>query len=73
MREREENGGERVGKGEREREREKWSHWDTLPRTTQVRKSKPTIQISCESKLGPAQRPYVGDAQMQIINPYPKK
>ena len=33
-------------------------------RTTQARKSKPTIQISCESKSGPAQRPYVGDAQL---------
>ena len=45
------------------REREKWFHWVTLPRTTQARKSKPTIQISCEPKLGPAQKPYVRDAQ----------
>ena len=48
------------------REREKWFHWVTLPRTTQARKSKLTIQISYELKTSPAQRPYVGDAQKWI-------
>ena len=35
-----------------------------MPRTTQDRKFKLTIQVSCESKLGPAQRPYLEDAQL---------
>ena len=55
--------GRRARKRERERKK-KWSHWVALPRTTQARKSKPTIQISCGSKSGPAQRPYVGYAQL---------
>ena len=66
--------GERGLGREREREREKSDLIETLCRELpKLGNLSPTIQISCESKLGPAQRPYVGDAQMQIINPYPKK
>ena len=35
-----------------------------MPRTTQDRKFKPTVQVNCESKLGLAQRPYLGDAHI---------
>ena len=38
-----------------------------MPRTTQSRKFKPTIQISCEPKLGLAQKPYIGDAQLALL------
>ena len=35
-----------------------------MPRTTQDRKFKPTMQVRCEPKLGLAQRPYLGDAHI---------
>ena len=34
-----------------------------MPRTTHSRKLKPTIQVSCEPKSSPAQKPYIGDTQ----------
>ena len=46
-----------------EKEREKSDLIEFLPRTTQSRKLKPTIQVSCESKLGLAQGSHLGDAQ----------
>ena len=35
-----------------------------MPRTTQSRKLKPTIQVSCEPKSGLVQKPYIGDAHI---------
>ena len=46
------------------KEREKNDLIESLPRTTQSRKLKPTIQVSCEPKSSPAQKPYIGDAQL---------
>ena len=53
MRERGDEGGI-LGKGERE----KSDLVESLPRTTQSRKIKPTIQVSCELKLDLAQESY---------------
>ena len=47
---------------ERERERERSDLIESLPRTTQSRKLKPTIQVSCELKLDLAQESYFGGA-----------
>ena len=54
-----------MGKKLEERERKVISLSHPL-RTTQDRKSKPTIQVSCETKSGPVQRPYLGDAHVYI-------
>ena len=48
----------------RKREREKSDLNEFLPRTTQSRKLKPTIQVSYEPKLDLAQGFYLGDAQL---------
>ena len=45
---------------EREREREKSDLIESLPRMTQGRKFKPTIQVNCEPKSGRIQKPYIG-------------
>ena len=45
------------------REGEKSDVIKSLPRTTQSRKLKPTIQVSCEPKLVLAQGSYLGGAQ----------
>ena len=58
--------GKRLAK-ERERERKKSDLIESLPRTTQSKKLKPTIQVSCEPKLGLAQRSYLGDAQFLLM------
>ena len=50
-----------------EKEREKSDLIESLPRTTQSRKLKPTIQVSCELKLGLAQRSYLRDAQFLLM------
>ena len=52
------------GERARRREKEKSDLIESLPRTTQSRKLKPTIQVSCEPKLGLAQGSYLGDAQL---------
>ena len=57
-----ERGEGRDGKKRLEKEREKSDLIESLPRTTQSRKLKPTIQVSCEPKLGLAQGSYLGDA-----------
>ena len=62
MRERREKG--RMGKKAEKREREKSDLIESLSRTTQSRKLKPTIQVSCEPKLGLSQGSYFGDAQI---------
>ena len=54
--------GEKKGERARRREREKSDLIESLPRTTQSRKLKPTIQVSCEPKLGLAQGSYLGGA-----------
>ena len=59
-----------------ERKRGEWGDWkkagekgeksdliESLSRTTQSRKLKPTIQVSCEPKSGQIQKPYIGAAQ----------
>ena len=48
-----------------EKEREKSDLIESLPRTTQSRKLKPTIQVSCEPKSGLIQKPYIWAAQVQ--------
>ena len=58
MRERGEERGERA----RRREKEKSDLIESLLRTTQSRKLKPTIQVSYEPKLGLAQGSYLGGA-----------
>ena len=40
---------------------------NTYSNTTTVKKLKPTIQVSCEPKLGLAQRSYLGDAQFLLM------
>ena len=50
-----------------EKEREKSDLIESLPRTTQSKKLKATIQVSCEPKLGLAQRSYLGDAQFLLM------
>ena len=46
------------------KEREKSDLIESLPRMTQSRKLKPTIQVSCEPKSSRIQKPYIGDAQL---------
>ena len=54
---------ERIGEGKKARKkREKSDLIEFLPRATHSRKLKPTIQVSCEPKSGPAKKPYIGDS-----------
>ena len=47
------------------KKREKNELIESLPRATQSRKLKPTIQVSCEPKSGLIQKPYIGAAQVR--------
>ena len=48
------------------REGEKSDVIKSLPRTTQSRKLKPTIQVNCEPKSSRIQKPYIGGSILGV-------
>ena len=48
------------------REGEKSDLIESLPRTTQSRKLKPTIQVNCEPKSSRIQKPYIGGSILGV-------